>query len=128
MGRSVRTTMVALRGGFDAAGIYESSAYAVLYQVTGESRYADLSRQAIERYYLPEYSQNYKGTYSSDSWSYGWPLNLSVAEIMSYDLCYEAWPSDFRKQVAERLGRMGATLAARPDEATFGADTVIGFE
>jgi len=101
---------------FDMGGAYESSAYAVLYQITGEGRYADLSRQAIERYYLPEYAENYKLTYSADQWMYGYPLNIAVAELMSYDLCYDAWTPEFRKQVAERLGRMGAVLAARPGE------------
>ncbi len=36
--------------------------------------------------------------------------------MICYDLCYDAWPPEFRKKIADRLGKIGTTLAARPDD------------
>jgi len=103
--------------GFKKDGVYQSTAYAALYQMTGEPRYADLCRQAIERYYLPEYAEQLKSYLNYlDDWNYGYPLNFVVAEMICYDLCYDAWPPEFRKKIADRLGKIGTTLAARPDD------------
>jgi hypothetical protein len=96
-------------------GFYQSTTFAVLFQITGDARYADLARQSIERFYQPEEEARLRSFLTNrDLWSYGFVSDLHVSEIMSYDLCYEAWEPAFRRQVAERLARVAGFLAAKP--------------
>lgn len=91
------------KNGFkDQVGAYtvsHAAGFGFLYQLTGDRKYADLARQCIEK--------AFEGQRSSDdrySWvapggelragpSIGWTA-------VGYDLCYDAWPEEFRRKVA----------------------------
>lgn len=66
------------------------------YQLTGEPRFADEARVLVEK--LIADMSNGDKMVRSRVW--GWRLE-QVA--LAYDLCYDAWPADFRRRVADHL-------------------------
>jgi len=79
--------------------ISHATGYGFLYQLTGERKYADLARQCVEKAWA--------GQRSGDD-RYAWVApggelraGPSIAwYAVAYDLCFDAWPADFRQQVA----------------------------
>lgn len=81
---------------------FHAPGYAMLYQLTGDKKYAQMSRKSIELMWA--------GTMDRDN-RYGWetpgttfragPVLSSVA--LAYDLAYDAWPEDFRQRVAQSI-------------------------
>ena len=81
---------------------WHGAGFGMLYQLTGEQKYADLSREAVEL--------AFGGKIDRDN-RYSWiapGTGLRVGAILggialAYDLSYNAWPEDFREEVALRL-------------------------
>ncbi len=79
--------------------ISHGTGYGMLYQLTGEKKYAALARRAVEL--------SFRGVRDRDQ-RYSWRqpggklrAGPSYAQIAyAYDLCYDAWEPDFRKKVA----------------------------
>lgn len=79
--------------------IAHGAGYGFLYQLTGNKKYADFARQCVEL--------GFKGQRDHDS-RYAWVApggelraGPSVGwTAVAYDLCYDAWPADFRQKVA----------------------------
>lgn len=76
--------------------------FGMLYQLTGEQKYADLAQGCVQL--------SLDGTLDDDQrYSFqhpggklrGGPSTAHVA--LAYDLCYHAWPEDFRKEVAAAI-------------------------
>lgn len=94
------------KNGFkDQAGAYtisHAAGFGFLYQLTGDRKYADLARQCVEK--------AWQGQRSSDD-RYAWVApggelraGPSVGwTAAAYDLCYDAWPEDFRVKVAQAI-------------------------
>ncbi len=86
-------------GGYTIA---HGAGYGMLYQLTGDKKYAALARQAVEL--------SFKGVRDADQ-RYSWHnpggklrAGPSYAQIAyAYDLCYDAWDKDFREKVAKAL-------------------------
>ncbi|HYE19765.1 MAG TPA: hypothetical protein VEA69_15045 [Tepidisphaeraceae bacterium] len=88
-----------------AAGVYSIShvaGFGMLYQITGEKKYADLGRKCMELAmegtpnFDPRYSfKNPNGALRAGP-SLGWTA-------VGYDLCYDGWDEDFRQQVAKAI-------------------------
>jgi hypothetical protein len=78
---------------------WHAAGYGMLYQLTGEAKYAGLARQSVQLMF--------DGKYDIDN-RYSWVKpgtdiragQLLTAVAYAYDLCYDAWPDDFRRQVA----------------------------
>lgn len=66
------------------------------YQLTGEQRFADEARAIVEK--LVADMSNGDKMVRSRVW--GWRLEQIA---LAYDLCYDAWPVDFRQRVANHL-------------------------
>lgn len=66
------------------------------YQLTGEQRFADEARALVEKL-LADMSNGDKMVRSR---VWGWRLEQIA---LAYDLCYDAWPDDFRARVADHL-------------------------
>ena len=89
--------------GFKAeAGTYtisHAAGFGFLYQLTGEPRYADLARQCVDlalagqRNADDRYAWVAPGGELRAAPSIGWTA-------VAYDLCYDAWPADYRRRVA----------------------------
>jgi len=90
---------------------WHGAGYGMLYQLTGEKKYADLGRQAVRL--------AFDGKVDRDN-RYAWVkpgTHLRVGSILAgialaYDLCYEAWPADFRKKVALELQNYDREVAS----------------
>ena len=79
--------------------ISHAAGYGFLHQLTGDRKYADLARECLEK--------SWDGQRSGDD-RYAWvapggELRAGPSlgwHAVAYDLCYDAWPDDFRKKVA----------------------------
>ena len=80
--------------------ISHAAGYGMLYQLTGEKKYADLGRQCFEK--------AFEGVRDRDD-RYSWKVPGGAlrcgpsigAYALGYDLCYDGWDTEFRKKVAE---------------------------
>ncbi len=81
---------------------WHGAGYGLLYVVTGEARYADLARQAVEL--------AFDGKTDRDN-RYAWVMPVTdmragallAGVAYAYDFCYDAWPEAFRTRVAKEL-------------------------
>lgn len=89
---------------------WHCAGYGLLYQVTGDAKYAALSRQAVQLCF--------DGKIDVDN-RYSWFMpgtvmragSLLTGIALAYDLCYDAWPEDFRKKVALEIQNYDKPLA-----------------
>ena len=98
--------------GFGAYSLWHGSGFGLLWQITGEKRYADLGRQCVEKALA--------GQYDSDSrYAFINPRALLRAGpafgamAMAYDLCYDGWDEEFRRMVATQI--MTVKFPSTPD-------------
>jgi hypothetical protein len=106
-------------GGFTS---WHAAGFGFLYQITGDSHYADLARACVERMF--------DGAVDFDN-RYGWRRlgatmragSLLAGMAYAYDFCYEAWDPDFRQRVAlEMLDYSGRT----PGRKTVTLEHLVG--
>jgi hypothetical protein len=80
--------------------ISHAAGYGLLYQVTGEKKYADLGRQAFEKMMAGVRDVDDRYSFvgpngelrAGSSWAWAG---------LGYDLCYDGWDEDFRRKVAK---------------------------
>lgn len=83
-------------------------ALGMLYQLTGDEAYAKAA--------MPVVNHMMKTGYRSGANSLPEPYGYNIARIaMTYDLCHDAWPEDYRKQITEHLTYMAERLLLRPN-------------
>jgi hypothetical protein len=92
--------------------------YGLLWQLTGERSYADLARQAVDlaRAGLRDRDQRYAWVRPGGKLRAGYAVWCIAA---AYDLCYDAWPEDYRRQLAADIqGKVagGGIPAPTPEE------------
>lgn len=79
--------------------ISHAAGFGFLYQLTGDVKYADLARQCVEKAFAGQRSVDDRYAWVAPGGelraapSIGWTA-------VAYDLCYDAWPDDFRRKVA----------------------------
>lgn len=76
--------------------------YGYLYVLTGDKKYADLSRQAVEKIFegVPDRDERYAWVKPGTGFRLGMVMmNLALA----YDFCYDAWPEDFRQKFVKTI-------------------------
>lgn len=96
--------------------ISHAAGFGFLYQLTGETKYADLARQCVEK--------EWEGQRSSDD-RYAWVApggELRAGPSVgwcaaAYDLCYDAWPNDFRVKVAQAIQNYSDTRGGEWNKA-----------
>jgi hypothetical protein len=82
--------------------ISHAAGFGFLYQLTGDKKYAELARQCVEiawkgqRNFDDRYAWKAPGGELRAGPSLGW-------YAVAYDLCYEAWPDDFRIKFAQAI-------------------------
>ena len=82
--------------------LWHGAGFGLLYQVTGESKYADLGRQCVEKAFDGQRDRD-------DRYSWVKPggalrAGPSIGAIaMAYDLCYDGWDEEFRTKVGQEL-------------------------
>ncbi len=79
-----------------------AAGFGLLYQLTGDKVYADLARQCTEKIFEGQVDRDSRYNYGKPGTGFrtGFVLQ-SIA--LAYDLCYDAWPEDYRKSVIDRV-------------------------
>lgn len=82
--------------------ISHAAGFGFLYQITGETKYADLARQCVEMAWngQRDLDERYSWKFPNGQLRAGPTLGWYA---VAYDLCYDAWPADFRKKMAQAL-------------------------
>jgi len=80
--------------------IWHGAGYGFLYQITGEKKFAELGRQAVEK--ALDGTRDRDNRYSFRDPGGALRCGPSVGAIaMAYDLCHDGWDADFRKKVVD---------------------------
>jgi hypothetical protein len=96
--------------------LFDGAAFGFLYQVTGEKKYAELAQKSVEHGWEPgvvDRDDRLSLNPPNEPMRYG-PSLAAVA--MAYDLCYDAWPEEFRTAQATRMQDHTATCKKRGGE------------
>lgn len=99
--------------------VSHAAGFGFLYQLTGEQKYADLARGCVELAYKGQRDRDDRYSllgYGNDAQLRAAPTLAMYA--LAYDLCYEAWPEDFRRGLAEKLFTANADLKIKTDLRT----------
>jgi hypothetical protein len=80
--------------------LFHGAGYGFLWQLTGEKKYADLGRQAVEK--ALDGTRDRDNRYSFRDPGGALRCGPSLGAIaMAYDLCYDGWDAEFRKRVVD---------------------------
>ncbi len=87
-----------------AYSIGHAAGFGLLYQLTGEKKYADLGRECFEWAFAGVRDSDGKGRYGWKGSSGALRAGPSLGwYAVGYDLCYDGWDEDFRKKVAQEI-------------------------
>ncbi|MEI7767100.1 MAG: hypothetical protein WCJ97_06645 [Phycisphaerae bacterium] len=76
--------------------------FGLLYQLTGDKKYADLAKQCVDKIFEGQVDRDSRYNWTTPGTGFRTAFVLqSIA--LAYDLCYDAWPADYRKSVVERV-------------------------
>jgi hypothetical protein len=82
--------------------ISHGAGFGLLYQLTGDKKYADLARQCVDKIFEGQVDTDTRYNYLTPGT--GFRLGAVYQGIaLAYDLCYDAWPADYRKSIVDRL-------------------------
>ncbi len=86
-------------------------AMGLAYQITGDRAYAFKAMAPVRQ----KMADESPGAFNGSDGAYA----KRVGEVAkTYDLCYDAWPEDFRDQVTDYLARRAETMLFRPHSVT----------
>ena len=93
----------ALRSDLSGFTLWDGFGFGLLYQLTGQQKYADACQQATQLVLngTPDVNKEYNWPAPSGYMDTTGGTMTSVA--MAYDLCYGGWSDDFRKMVAQKM-------------------------
>ena len=82
-----------------------STGFGLLYVLTGEKRYADLARECLDKLFEGQVDRDSRCNWTTPGT--GFRLSFVLQSIcLTYDLCADAWPADYRKSVVEKVMNM----------------------
>lgn len=100
-----------------AAGVYSFShmaGFGLLYQLTGEKKYADLGKQCMEKAF--EGTSNFDSRYGFKNPNGALRAGPSVGwTALGYDLCYDGWDEEYRLKVAKAIAEY-SPAKSKPNE------------
>jgi len=82
--------------------IGHAAGYGLLYQLTGEKKYADLGRRAFEKYMEGVRDTDSRYSFKGPNGELRAGSSWAVAAL-GYDLCYDGWDAEFQKTVAKEF-------------------------
>ncbi|MGD0898163.1 MAG: hypothetical protein ABR915_10035 [Thermoguttaceae bacterium] len=92
--------------------------YGLLYQVTGDRKYAELARQAVQMCF--DGKNDIDNRYCWSRPGTGMRAGAILAGVAyAYDFCYDAWPDDFRKKVALEIQNYNNRVAGDDGASEF---------
>lgn len=82
--------------------VNHAAGFGLLWQLTGDRKYADLARQCLDKVFEGQVDRDER--YSWKKPGTGFRLSgVHQAVAIAYDLCYDAWPDDYRRKVINEL-------------------------
>lgn len=76
--------------------------FGMLYVLTGDKRYADLAREGVDKILAGQVDRDSRYNWTTPGT--GFRLSFVLQGIcLAYDLCYDAWPADYRQKVAQAV-------------------------
>jgi hypothetical protein len=79
--------------------------FGLLYVLTGDRKYAELARQCLEKIFEGQVDRDSRYNWTTPGT--GFRLSFVLQSIcLTYDLCADAWPPEYRRQVVERVMNM----------------------
>jgi len=88
--------------------ISHGAGFGLLYQLTGDKKYAEFARQCVEKIFEGQVDRDSRYNYLTPGT--GFRLGPVYEGItLAYDMSYDAWPEDYRKSVVERLQTFAPT-------------------
>ncbi|MBA4065755.1 MAG: hypothetical protein C0501_18955 [Isosphaera sp.] len=82
--------------------LWHGAGYGMLYQLTGDRKYADLGRQCVEKALAGQRDRDDRYSWVKPGGALRAGPSLG-AVAMAYDLCHDGWDEDFRKKVAGEI-------------------------
>ena len=81
---------------------WHGSGYGMLYQLTGDKKYAELSRQAVQLAFDKKIDLDNRYSWFKPGTSLR-AGSILAGIALAYDLCYDAWAPEFRTRVAREI-------------------------
>ncbi len=82
--------------------VSHSVGFGLLYQLTGDKKYADLARQCLDKVLDGQVDRDERYSWKKPGTGFRYSgVHQSVA--ITYDLCYDAWPNDYRLKVIQEI-------------------------
>lgn len=82
--------------------VSHAAGFGMLYQLTGDKKYADLGRQCFELALAGQRDRDDRYSFRAPGGQLRAGPSLGLYAL-GYDLCYDGWPEDFRRKVALEL-------------------------
>jgi hypothetical protein len=82
--------------------ISHAAGFGMLYQLTGDTKYAGFAKQCLERAFAGQRDRDDRYSWVAPGGALRAGPTLGCY-AMAYDLCYDAWTPEFRQQVALKL-------------------------
>jgi hypothetical protein len=90
--------------------------WGVQYQLTGDKKYADMARKEVGEII-------YHGKGCSAAFAPARALGVQVERVaVAYDLCYDAWPEDFKMDVVVWLQKIATRVISDPRKISLSAN------
>lgn len=82
--------------------VNHAAGFGLLYQLTGEKKYANLASQCLDKVFAGQVDRDER--YSWKAPGTGFRLSGVLQGVaIAYDLCYDAWPDDYRLKVVKEI-------------------------
>jgi len=81
---------------------WHGSGYGMLYQLTGDRKYAELARQAVQLAFDKRIDRDNRYSWFKPGTSLR-AGSILAGIALAYDLCYDAWSPEFRTRVAREI-------------------------
>jgi len=93
--------------------VTHGAGFGLLYVLTGEEKYAELSRQCVDKVFEGQVDRDSR--YNWETPGTGFRCSLVLQGIcLAYDLCYDGWPEDYRKEIVARVLAMNQPKFSQP--------------
>jgi hypothetical protein len=96
--------------------LYHAAGFGMLYQLTSEPKYADLAGQCVDLALEGQRDRDNRYSFLQPTGALRAGPSLS-AIAMAYDLCYDAWPDEYRKKIALAIQNYDGGKGPKSNEA-----------
>ncbi|MGB2820010.1 MAG: hypothetical protein WBF17_03455, partial [Phycisphaerae bacterium] len=101
-GKAMFAILERVAGDGSKMGTWHGYAFGLLHQLTGEAKWAELARKFAEGVISGKVKSSRYGWFTRDG-GYMRSAPSAAAVAAAYDMCYDAWPADFRQWVARKV-------------------------